>query len=141
NLGSQYILEDAGEAQLSEKTRDTVTALLRQHFRPEFLNRIDETVFYTPLSKAQITGIVELMLESLRKRLDDRQLSIEVTEEAKSVIIDGGYDPVFGARPLKRYIQHHVETLCARLIIREDPTPGSTIVIDAENGELRASFK
>ncbi|MBQ3062190.1 MAG: AAA family ATPase, partial [Clostridia bacterium] len=141
NLGSQYILEDAGEAQLSEKTRDTVTALLRQHFRPEFLNRIDETVFYTPLSKAQITGIVELMLESLRKRLDDRQLSIEVTEAAKTAIIDGGYDPVFGARPLKRYIQHHVETLCARLIIKEDPAPGSTIVIDAENGELRASFK
>ncbi|MBQ9966444.1 MAG: ATP-dependent chaperone ClpB, partial [Clostridia bacterium] len=141
NLGSQYILEDAGEAQLSEKTRDTVTALLRQHFRPEFLNRIDETVFYTPLSKAQITGIVELMLESLRKRLDDRQLSIEVTEAAKTAIIDGGYDPVFGARPLKRYIQHHVETLCARLIIREDPAPGSVIVIDAENGELRASFK
>ena len=141
NLGSQYILEDAGEAQLSEKTRDTVTALLRQHFRPEFLNRIDETVFYTPLSKAQITGIVELMLESLRKRLDDRQLSIEVTEAAKTAIIDGGYDPVFGARPLKRYIQHHVETLCARLIIKEDPAPGSTIVIDAENGELKASFK
>jgi len=141
NLGSQYILEDAGEAQLSEKTRDTVTALLRQHFRPEFLNRIDETVFYTPLSKAQITGIVELMLESLRKRLDDRQLSIEVTEAAKTAIIEGGYDPVFGARPLKRYIQHHVETLCARLIIKEDPAPGSTIVIDAENGELRASFK
>ena len=141
NLGSQYILEEAAEGVLSDKTKDTVTALLRQHFRPEFLNRIDETVFYTPLSKNQIGGIVELMLASLKARLADKQLTLEITEAAKAAVIEGGYDPVFGARPLKRYIQHHIETLAARLIIKEDPAPGSTIFIDAENGELTAKLK
>ncbi|MBR5284688.1 MAG: type VI secretion system ATPase TssH, partial [Clostridia bacterium] len=115
--------------------------LLRQHFRPEFLNRIDETVFYTPLSKSQIGGIVELMLASLKARLADKQLTLEITEAAKAAVIEGGYDPIFGARPLKRYIQHHIETLAARLIIREDPEPGSVISIDAENGELKAELK
>ena len=141
NLGSQYILEEAAEGVLSDKTKDTVTALLRQHFRPEFLNRIDETVFYTPLSKSQIGGIVELMLTSLKARLADKQLTLEITEAAKAAVIEGGYDPIFGARPLKRYIQHHIETLAARLIIREDPEPGSVISIDAENGELKAELK
>ena len=141
NLGSQYILEEAGEGVLSDKTKDTVTALLRQQFRPEFLNRIDETGFYTPLSKSQISAIVDLMLDSLRRRLEEKQLSIEVTDAAKAQIIDGGYDPIFGARPLKRYIQHHVETLAARLIIREDPAPGAVICIDAQDGELTARLK
>ena len=141
NLGSQVILEEAAEGILRDETKDTVTAMLRQHFRPEFLNRIDETVFYTPLSKEQIGGIVELMLASLKARLQDKQLALEVTEEAKNAVIEGGYDPIFGARPLKRYIQHHIETLAARLIIRDDPAPGSTIRIDAENGELTAKIR
>ena len=141
NLGSQYILEEAAEGELSDRTKDAVTALLRKHFRPEFLNRIDETVFYTPLSKSQIGGIVELMLTSLKERLADKQLSLEITDTAKAQIIEGGYDPIFGARPLKRYIQHHVETLAARLIIRDDPAPGSTICIDAGENGLTAKLK
>ena len=141
NLGSQVILEEAAEGALRDETKDTVTAMLRQHFRPEFLNRIDETVFYTPLSKEQIGGIVELMLASLKARLQDKQLALEVTEEAKNAIIEGGYDPIFGARPLKRYIQHHIETLAARLIIRDDPAPGSTIRIDAGADGLTAEIR
>ena len=140
NLGSQFILEEAAEGVLSEETKDKLTMLLRQHFRPEFLNRIDETVFYTPLSKQQIGGIVELMLDALRARLQDKQLALEITEAAKDAIIEGGYDPVFGARPLKRYIQHHVETLIARRIIRDDPAPGSTIRIDAGADGLTAEI-
>ncbi len=141
NLGSQVILEEAAEGVLRDETKDTVTAMLRQHFRPEFLNRIDETVFYTPLSKEQIGGIVELMLASLKARLQDKQLALEVTEEAKNAVIEGGYDPIFGARPLKRYIQHHIETLAARLIIRDDPAPGSTIRIDAGADGLTAEIR
>jgi len=140
NLGSQFILEEAAEGELREETKDKLTMLLRQHFRPEFLNRIDETVFYTPLSKAQIGGIVELMLDALRARLQDKQLTLEVTEAARDAIIEGGYDPVFGARPLKRYIQHHVETLIARRIIRDDPAPGSTIRIDVDDDGLTAEI-
>ena len=141
NLGSQVILEEAAEGVLRDETKDTVTAMLRQHFRPEFLNRIDETVFYTPLSKEQIGGIVELMLASLKARLQDKQLALEVTEAAKNAVIEGGYDPIFGARPLKRYIQHHIETLAARLIIRDDPAPGSTIRIDAGADGLTAEIR
>ena len=141
NLGSQVILEEAAEGILRDETKDTVTAMLRQHFRPEFLNRIDETVFYTPLSKEQIGGIVELMLASLKARLQDKQLALEVTEAAKNAVIEGGYDPIFGARPLKRYIQHHIETLAARLIIRDDPAPGSTIRIDAGADGLTAEIR
>ncbi len=141
NLGSQVILEEAAEGTLRDETKDTVTAMLRQHFRPEFLNRIDETVFYTPLSKEQIGGIVELMLASLKARLQDKQLALEVTEAAKNAVIEGGYDPIFGARPLKRYIQHHIETLAARLIIRDDPAPGSTIRIDAGADGLTAEIR
>jgi len=138
NLGSQYILEEAEKGEISPETKDTVTALLRQHFRPEFLNRIDETVFYKPLTKPEISRIVDLMLESLKKRLADKQLTVEVTEEAKDFIIEGGFDPVFGARPLKRFIQQHVETLIARMIIRDDPAPGTCIVVKLQDGALAA---
>ncbi len=138
NLGSQYILEEAEKGEISPETKDTVTALLRQHFRPEFLNRIDETVFYKPLTKPEISRIVDLMLESLKKRLADKQLTVEVTEDAKDFIIEGGFDPVFGARPLKRFIQQHVETLIARMIIRDDPAPGTCIVVKLQDGALAA---
>ena len=138
NLGSQYILEESGSGEISQKTKDTVNALLRQQFRPEFLNRIDEIVFYKPLTKAEISDIVDLMLKALKERLEDKQLSLDVTESAKNYIIEGGYDPVFGARPLKRFIQQHVETLVARMIIKDDPAPGTVIRIDVENGELAA---
>src|SRR5699024_4923942 len=103
-----------------------------------FLNRIDEIVFYKPLTKAEISDIVDLMLKALKERLEDKQLSLDVTESAKNYIIEGGYDPVFGARPLKRFIQQHVETLVARMIIKDDPAPGTVIRIDVENGELAA---
>ncbi|MEA4920177.1 MAG: ATP-dependent chaperone ClpB [Clostridiaceae bacterium] len=141
NLGSQYILEEASEGQLTEKTKDTVMALLRQQFRPEFLNRVDEIVFYKPLAKSEISKIVDLMLESLKKRLVDKQLSMDVSDAAKALIIEGGYDPVFGARPLKRYIQHNIETLVARLIIKDDPASGSVITIGVDNGALTAKTK
>ena len=138
NLGSQYILEESGSGEISQKTKDTVNALLRQQFRPEFLNRIDEIVFYKPLTKAEISDIVDLMLKALKERLEDKQLSLDVSESAKNYIIEGGYDPVYGARPLKRFIQQHVETLVARMIIKDDPAPGTVIRIDVENGELAA---
>ncbi len=141
NLGSQYILEDAEKGELSSDTRDKVTSLLHQHFRPEFLNRIDEIVFYKPLSKNEIGRIVDLMLDSLRRRLADKQLTLDVSDEAKDLIIDGGYDPVFGARPLKRYIQHNVETLVARIIIKDDPAPGAHIAVGVKDGQLTASIE
>ena len=113
-----------------------VDALLKQSFRPEFLNRLDEIVFYKPLSKTEIGGVVELLLAHLKQRLADRQLTLEVTDAAKEAIIDGGYDPIYGARPLKRFIQSRVETLVAREIIARDPMPGTTLTVDAEHGAL-----
>ena len=109
---------------------------LKQSFRPEFLNRLDEIVYYKPLTKEEIGGVVDLLLARLRGRLADKQLKLEVTPAAKAAIVDGGYDPVYGARPLKRYIQSHVETLAARAIIEKDPVPGATLTVDAEGGKL-----
>jgi ATP-dependent Clp protease ATP-binding subunit ClpB len=108
--------------------------LLRQNFRPEFLNRLDETVFYKPLSKAEIGRVVELMLHALEERLAEKQLRLRVEEEAKAWIVEEGYDPVYGARPLRRFIQSRVETLVARSIIAGDPLPGDTLCIGLENG-------
>ncbi len=141
NLGSDAILDGIENGEISEQARDTVTMLLRSSFRPEFLNRIDETVFYKPLSKEDIGGIIDLLIASLRERLEDRQLKLEITPEAKEFIADEGYDPVYGARPLKRFIQSRVETTVARLIISQDPAPGSTVVIDKNGDELTGSIK
>ncbi len=136
NLGSDVILEGIdAEGRISESARDGVSAMLRTHFRPEFLNRLDEIVFYRPLTKEDFTGIVDLLIGDLGRRLAGRQLKIEVTSAAKDRIIASGSDAAFGARPLKRYIQSHVETLLARKIIAEDIAPDTTLVVDCnENG-------
>ena len=137
NLGSQYILEGIGEdGQISEDTRKAVDGLLKSQFRPEFLNRLDEIVFYKPLTKAEIGGIVELQLDDLRKRLADKQLNLAVTDAAKNFIIEEGYDPIYGARPLKRFIQSRVETLIAKEIIGGVHNTGDTLTVDVENGAL-----
>ena len=139
NLGSSIILDgiDAG-GELLPQAREQVQELLRRQFRPEFLNRLDDIVFYRPLSREDIGRIADLMLEGLKKRLAERQLNIEVTERARAHLIERGYDPSFGARPMRRYIQQHVETLIARRVIASDPEPGSVITVDEENGELVA---
>ncbi len=136
NLGSEYILEGIQNGDLTEEARGQVQHLLKTHFRPEFLNRIDEIVFYKPLSREQIGRIVELMLVNLNRRLEDKQLHVALTPAAKELIIDQGFDPVYGARPLKRYLQSHVETLVARRIIAADVAPGTTMLVDARNGQL-----
>ncbi len=136
NIGSQYLLEGIGEdGEISGPAREFVNNELRGHFRPEFLNRLDEIIFFKPLTKEDIGGIVDLLLVDLNKRLADRELSIALTPEAKVHIIEEAYDPIYGARPLKRYLQKHVETLSARLILADEVAPGSVIVIDkGENG-------
>ena len=140
NIGSQYLLEGIeADGEIGEQAREFVNNELRGHFRPEFLNRLDEIIFFKPLTKDNIGGIVELLLADLNKRLSDRELSIALTSEAKAFIIEEAYDPVYGARPLKRYLQKHVETLSARLILADEVVPGSVIVIDKGENGLYAS--
>lgn len=142
NLGSPYILDGIDEkGEITKEARDAVDSLLKQSFRPEFLNRLDEIVFYKPLQKAQITKIVDLLQADLQKRLSDKQLTLEITEQAKALIVERGYDPIYGARPLKRYMQHSIETLLARLMISQDPTPNTHLLADVENGELVVKIK
>lgn len=143
NLGSPYILDGiTPEGEISDEAKTKVDALLKQSFRPEFLNRLDEIVYYKPLGKTEISGIVDLMTKSLGKRLAEKQLSIELTPEAKNYIIENGYDPVYGARPLKRFIQRKVETLIARAIIGDELSPGQTITVDSnENGLYLKNIK
>ena len=139
NLGSPYILEGIGEnGEITEEARSQVEALLKQQFRPEFLNRLDEIIFYKPLAKSEIMGIVELMLNDVQKRLDDKHIRINITDSAKTFIVDNGYDPNFGARPLRRFIQRKVETLIAKKIIGSNVSAGDTITIDEYNGALIA---
>ncbi len=141
NLGSQYILEGIRDGEITEEARSQVEALLKQSFRPEFLNRIDETVFYKPLQKNEIGAIVKLLLVDLQRRLKDQQLSVELTDAAVEHVIDAGFDPVYGARPLKRYLQSKVETLIARKIIGSDLHHGDTILIDYDGNHLCASVR
>ncbi len=143
NLGSDLILEDLeksraeGKNELSDEARNAIDQLLKRQFRPEFLNRLDDIVYYKSLTKQEIGSIVDLMLTDLRKRLADKQLNLVVTEAAKNSIIDGGYDPIYGARPLKRYIQSHVETMIAKEIIAGAHSAGDTLTVDAdEKGQL-----
>ena len=143
NLGSDLILEDLeksranGSNDLSAEAQEAIGQLLKRQFRPEFLNRLDDIVYYKSLTKQEIGSIVDLMLADLRHRLADKQLHLEVTEAAKNAIIDGGYDPIYGARPLKRYIQAHVETMIAKEIIAGAHAAGDTLTVDAdENGHL-----
>ena len=137
NLGSQYLLEGIEpDGTISDEARDAVMAELKRSFRPEFLNRLDETILFRPLTKDNLNGIIDIMVSSLRARLAERSLGLEITDSAKSLIIDRGFDPLYGARPLRRYLQSSVETLIARRILAGDVAPESTIVVDAENGEL-----
>ena len=143
NLGSDLILEDLeksraeGKNELSDEAKNAIDQLLKRQFRPEFLNRLDDIVYYKSLTKQEIGSIVDLMLTDLRKRLADKQLNLVVTEAAKNSIIDGGYDPIYGARPLKRYIQSHVETMIAKEIIAGAHSAGDTLTVDADdNGRL-----
>ena len=139
NLGSDLILEGISEnGEISEEARDGVTQLLRRSFRPEFLNRLDEIVFYKPLTKENIRGIVDLLVADLQKRMAQRQLTVTLTDAAKDYLIAKGYDPIYGARPLKRLIQTEVETLLARWIIAEDPAPETAITVDYDGEKLVA---
>ena len=141
NLGSSTILEGIDEkGRLREDARLQVEKLLKAQFRPEFLNRLDEIVFYTPLTREQIGGILKLMLRELSGRLADRHICVELTDAAREDVIDNGYDPVYGARPLKRFIQRAVETPIARLLIAEDVPEGSEIVVDVEDGKIKVSY-
>ena len=136
NLGSQYILEGIVDGKITDEAKKQVSNLLKQSFRPEFLNRIDDIVFYKPLDKQEIFAITELMLKDIRKRLAERRLDVVLTDAAKHYIADAGYDPHYGARPLKRLLQSKLETLLARKIIETDPEPGTVYTVDCVNGEL-----
>ena len=143
NIGAQQILadlemQDSDREEISEATQESVMNLLHGHFRPEFLNRLDEIILFKPLSKDNITGIIDLIIADLNKRLEERQISIRLTEEAKTFVADAAYDPSYGARPLKRYIQKHVETLSARLILQDRVEEGDTIEIGVADGRLEA---
>ena len=142
NIGSDCILDGIDEnGEIKKENRDEVDRLIKAHFRPEFLNRLDDIVFYKPLTKTEITHIIDLLLANLEKRLEDKQLKIEVTPEAKGFIADTAYDPVYGARPLKRYIQKEIETAVSKLIISADPEPGTVFLVDAKDGRLNVSVK
>ena len=139
NIGSTYLLDGIQEdGEISQDAREKVDQELRAHFRPEFLNRLDEIIMFKPLTKENIGGIVDLLVEDLNRRLKDQELSLRLTDAAKDYIIEGGYDPVYGARPLKRYLQKYVETLTAKLILSGGVSTEDTIVIDVENGALTA---
>ena len=141
NLGSDIILDGIENGEISQQARDSVSLLLKSSFRPEFLNRIDEIVFYKPLTRENIGGIINLLTEQLAKRLGEQQLGLEITDEAKNFIADEGYDPVYGARPLKRFLQSGVETLAAKIIISQNPAPGSTLVIGYDCKGLTCEVK
>ncbi len=137
NLGSQFLLDGIEpDGSISAQARSQVEALLKQSFRPEFLNRLDEIVFYKPLTKENITGIIDLLIDGLNKRLEPQEISVRLTGEAKDEIIDRSYDPAFGARPLRRYLQHTVETLIAKKLIAGDVTPGTVLTVAVQNGDL-----
>ena len=137
NLGSQFLLDGIGpDGEISEDARNQVSELLKRSFRPEFLNRLDEIVFYKPLTRENIGHIIDLLAADLNRRLADKQLTVSLTDAAKQFIIDSAYDPVYGARPLRRYVQHTVETMIGRRIVADQVLPGQTLTVDLVNGEL-----
>jgi len=141
NIGSLHLLEgldDSGE--IADDVRERVMAELRGHFRPEFLNRVDDIVLFKPLTLEEIEQIVDLQIDSVRRRLADRRLGLELTEPARKLIAREGYDPVYGARPLRRFIQREVETRVGRALLSGQITDGATIVLDVEGGELTVSW-
>ena len=140
NIGSSYLLEGIDDnGNIKQENQDLVMNDLRNHFRPEFLNRLDEIIMFKPLTRDNIGGIVDLVIDSVNERLKDRELQIKLTDAAKTYVADNGYDPVYGARPLKRYLQKNVETLAARLILSDGVHTGDTIKIDVVDGKLNAS--
>ncbi len=139
NIGSSYLLDGIDEqGNISEESQKLVMDDLRAHFRPEFLNRLDEMILFKPLTKGNIHGIIDLLVADVNRRLADREISIALTEEAKNYVVEGGYDPTYGARPLKRYLQKNVETLAARLMLKGDVGAQDTILIDVADGKLTA---
>ena len=137
NLGSQFLLDGIQNGEITAEARENVMKLLRSQFRPEFLNRIDEIVFYKPLEKAEIRQIVCLLAKSLEGRLQEREITLTLTDAAIDKIADAGFDPVYGARPLKRYMQSHLETMLAKAIIAGDVLPGQNVTVDVNaDGEL-----
>ena len=137
NLGSEYLLSGINsDGTISESCRAQVEALLHRSFRPEFLNRLDEIVFYKPLSKKDVTSIIDLQIDKLNNRLEDKQIRLELTENAKNAIVDAAYDPQYGARPLRRYVQHTVETMLSKKLLQGDINPGAVVTVDVQNGEL-----
>ncbi|MBO5461048.1 MAG: AAA family ATPase, partial [Ruminococcus sp.] len=142
NIGAHYLLEGIQEdGSILEENQKMVMNELRAHFRPEFLNRLDEIIMFKPLTKNDIYAIIDLLIKDVNKRLAERELSIVLTEEAKQYVVDGGYEPMYGARPLKRYLQKHVETLAAKLILVGNVGRGDQILIDVVDGELSASTR
>ena len=142
NIGAQYLLDGINDAGVVEEHAETmVMNELRNHFRPEFLNRLDEIILFKPLSKDNISGIIKLILDDLNKRLVEKELMITLTPDAELFIVEQAYDPIYGARPLKRYIQKYVETLSAKLILADQVNAGDTIEIYLENEVLKARVK
>ena len=142
NIGSVYLLDGiTSSGEIPEDVRGRVIAELREHFRPEFLNRVDETVLFKPLTLFELEQIVDLQMDSVRRRLADRRLELEVTEPAKLFLAREGYDPVYGARPLRRFIQREVETRIGRALIAGNIVDGSTIVVDLDDDELVISWR
>ena len=137
NLGSEYLLDGtAADGTIAKESEDAVMELLKNSFRPEFLNRLDEIIMFHPLAKDHINGIIALLLEELNNRLADRGISVELTDGACRFVADAAYDPAYGARPLRRYLQKHVETLAAKEILRDNVHEGDTVRIDVRDGEL-----
>ena len=137
NLGSEYLLDGVNaDGTIDENAKAQVQALLRRSFRPEFLNRLDEIVFYKPLTKENVTKIIDLQIDKLNQRLADQQIKVELTQAAKETIVDASYDPQYGARPLRRYVQHTVETMLSKRLLRGDILPGETVTVDAVDGQL-----
>ena len=142
NIGSSYLLEGIDEkGDINEQSAELVRRDLKNHFRPEFLNRLDEIIMFKPLTKENIGDIVTLMMRDLNRRLDDKEISVELTEAAKDFIIEEAYDPIYGARPLRRFLQKTVETLSAKLILSGQIGIGDTIMMDLEKGRLIARLK
>jgi ATP-dependent Clp protease ATP-binding subunit ClpB len=142
NLGSNYLLEGIdSKGEITEETREEVMKLLKTSFRPEFLNRLDEIIFFKPLNKTDVTKIIDILIQNLKLRLKDKNIDLILTQNAKDMIIDNGYDPVYGARPLKRYLQSKIEILIARTLLEKDISSGSTLIVDSKDGELFVNIK
>jgi ATP-dependent Clp protease ATP-binding subunit ClpB len=137
NIGSEFLLEGIDDdGNIKDEAEKQVSDMLKMHFRPEFLNRLDEIIMFKPLTKDNISGIVDLLMVELNKRVADKELTIELSSAARDFVIDRGYDPVYGARPLKRFLQKNVETLVARAILSNTLAMGDTIVLDVEGDKL-----